>query len=425
MLAVNASNAARLRHLQQRQELSAILSWVALAAGLLAFPLFYFFAIYWERAPELGDVAMWRHIYLNAAANTFVMVAAARSAGRIDRQIAVLLTSVIMAHGAVAYLTLALRIYYSNQVMLIAAGVSVVLAFLLLALRRQFHQPRAAVVGPWHPIANNLRVAHDHLSAPGADLRAYDLVLTTSAEPPAGWTGALTQTMMAGKPVRHVAEYLEEEQGVVSIEHFTLDHLPLGGLTSYQTRKRLMDIGLVILTVPIALPLLAVGVLGVWATMGTPVFFVQPRVGLGGKVFRMYKLRTMRAARPGDRELATAKGDVRVTRLGLWLRRFRIDELPQFWNVLKGDMSLIGPRPEQPGLTEAYCRDLPAFGYRSLVRPGITGWAQVRAGYASDLEETRVKLAYDLFYLKNFSYSLDLQIILRTAGTLLTGGGAR
>lgn len=422
---MRAPATARLRHLQQRQELSTTLSWIALIAGLTIFPLSYFFTVYAERAPELDGVAMWRHIYLNAAANTFVMIAAARSAGRIDRQIAVLLTSVIMAHGAVAYLTLAFRIYYSNQVMLIAAGVSVASAFLLLVLRRQFHQPRAAVVGPWHPIANDLRIAHDHLSAPGADLRAYDLVLTTSAEPPAGWTADLTQTMMAGKPVRHVAEYLEEEQGVVSIEHFTLDHLPLGGLTSYQTRKRLMDIGLVILALPVALPLLLIGGLGVWATMGRPVFFVQPRVGLGGRVFRMYKLRTMRAARPGDGELPTARGDVRVTRLGLWLRRFRIDELPQLWNVLKGDMSIIGPRPEQPGLTEAYCRDLPAFAYRSLVRPGITGWAQVRAGYASDLEETRVKLAYDLFYLKNFSYSLDLQIILRTAGTLLTGGGAR
>lgn len=423
--AIAVSTAARLRHLQQRQELSTILSWLALFVGLAIFPLSYFFTIYSERAPELGDVAMWRHIYLNASANTFVMIAAARAAGRLDLQIAVLLTSVIMAHGAAAYLTLALRIYYSNQVILIAAAVSLMSAFLILALRRQFHQPRAAVVGPWHPIANDLRIAHDHLSAPGADLRAYDLVLTTSAEPPAGWTAALTQTMMAGKPIRHVAEYLEEEQGVVSIEHFTPDHLPVGGLTSYQARKRLMDIGLVILTLPVAVPLLLFGVLGVWATMGQPVFFVQPRVGLGGKVFRMYKLRTMRPAKPHDGELTTVRHDARVTRLGLWLRRFRIDELPQLWNVLKGDMSLIGPRPEQPGLTEAYCRDLPAFEYRSLVRPGITGWAQVRAGYAADLEETRVKLAYDLFYLKNFSYSLDLQIILRTAGTLLTGGGVR
>jgi lipopolysaccharide/colanic/teichoic acid biosynthesis glycosyltransferase len=139
----------------------------------------------------------------------------------------------------------------------------------------------------------------------------------------------------------------------------------------------------------------------------------------------MYKLRTMQLAAPDGIEIATQNGDGRVTPIGRWLRRFRIDELPQLWNVLKGDMSLIGPRPEQPALTQSYCEDLPSFAYRSLVRPGITGWAQVRAGYAADLEETRIKLGYDLFYLKNFSFSLDMQIIFRTVGTLIFGNGVR
>ena len=231
--------------------------------------------------------------------------------------------------------------------------------------------------------------------------------------------------MMAGKPVRHVAEYLEEEQGVVSIEHFHLDHLPIGGLTSYRIRKRVLDIGLTVLALPIVLPLLLMGALAIWASMGRPIIFIQQRVGLGGRTFKMYKLRTMRPSGPGGSQNATVKGDLRVTSVGVWLRRFRIDELPQLWNVLKGDMSLIGPRPEQPVLTERYCEDLPAFAYRSLVRPGITGWAQVRAGYAADLEETRIKLGYDLFDLKNVSFSLDLQILLRTIGTLVLGGGVR
>lgn len=415
------------RHMKERRRLSIVLNIAAIAVGLLVLPVVYNLAVYFERAPELDAVAMWRHIYINAGANTLAMLGAARTArvGRLDRQIAGALTVTIMAHGAVAFLTLAFRFYYSNQLMLLAAGVSVASSFLVLALARSFHQPRAALIGPWHPIASELRVAYDHLATPVSDLRGYDVVLTTSAEPADGWTVALTQTMMAGKPVRHVAEYIEEEQGIVSIEHFTLDHLPLGGLTSYQTRKRLLDVGLVVLAAPVALPLLVLGACGIWATMGRPVLFVQSRVGLGGKVFRMYKLRTMRPAAPGAGESATGRNDLRVTRLGNWLRRFRIDELPQLWNVLKGDMSIIGPRPEQPLLTEEYCRRLPAFAYRSLVRPGITGWAQVRAGYASDLEETRVKLAYDLYYLKNFSYALDLQIILRTASTLLTGGGVR
>lgn len=417
--------AQRLRQLKTRRDLSSILTLLALFFGLLALPLIYYLTVRGTRAPELTDFDLWRHIYLNAIANTFVMFAAARSVGKFERQIGVLITGLIMAHGAVAFLTLALRIYYSNQIMMTAVVSSLILAALILYLQRRFHRPRAAVVGPWHPIANGLRISHDHLATPIADLRAYDLVLTTSSEPPAGWTAALTQSMMAGKAVRHVAEYLEEEQGLVSPEHFTLDHLPLGGLTSYQIGKRLMDVALVLLVLPFALPLLMAGTLGVWATMGRPILFIQPRVGLGGRIFRIYKLRTMRLEQVRDAETATVKKDMRVTRLGAWLRRFRIDELPQLWNVLKGDMSVVGPRPEQPGLTEEYCRHLPAFECRSLVRPGITGWAQVRAGYAADLEETRVKLSYDLFYLKNYSYALDVQIIFRTLGTLLLGKGVR
>jgi lipopolysaccharide/colanic/teichoic acid biosynthesis glycosyltransferase len=139
----------------------------------------------------------------------------------------------------------------------------------------------------------------------------------------------------------------------------------------------------------------------------------------------MLKLRTMRAAAPSDAVIATTRQDPRITPFGRWLRRFRIDELPQLWNVLVGDMSLIGPRPEQPALAERYARDVPAFAYRQLVRPGITGWAQVRAGYAADLEETKIKLAYDLFYLKNFTLGLDLRILIRTVWTLISGAGVR
>jgi lipopolysaccharide/colanic/teichoic acid biosynthesis glycosyltransferase len=126
-----------------------------------------------------------------------------------------------------------------------------------------------------------------------------------------------------------------------------------------------------------------------------------------------------------DVGVATIRNDTRITPLGKWLRRFRIDELPQLWNVLKGDMSIVGPRPEQRSLSDDYTRAIPAFAYRSMVRPGITGWAQVRAGYAADLAETRIKLGYDLFYLKYFSFSLDVQILLRTIWILLSGRGVR
>jgi lipopolysaccharide/colanic/teichoic acid biosynthesis glycosyltransferase len=231
--------------------------------------------------------------------------------------------------------------------------------------------------------------------------------------------------MLLGKQIRHVAEFTEDVQGIVSIDHFDLEQISVARMEAYRFGKRLLDILLVVVAVPLAAPLLMLGMCMVLIKMGRPIFFVQPRVGLGGQPFQMYKLRTMRIANHAEGVRATSSGDSRVTKVGKILRRFRIDELPQLLNVLKGDMSVIGPRPEQPMLTQEYERELPAFVYRSLVRPGITGWAQVRAGYAANLEETRVKLTYDLFYIKNFSFALDMQILFRTIWTLASGVGAR
>ena len=118
-------------------------------------------------------------------------------------------------------------------------------------------------------------------------------------------------------------------------------------------------------------------------------------------------------------------GDMRITKFGHFIRKTRIDELPQFLNILKGDMSLIGPRPEQLSFVEQFNESIPFYRYRHIVRPGLSGWAQVMQGYASDEDETRVKLEYDFYYIKNFSLALDLLIILKTIQTILTGFGAR
>ncbi len=154
-----------------------------------------------------------------------------------------------------------------------------------------------------------------------------------------------------------------------------------------------------------------------------PFLYSQPRVGLGGRPFRLYKIRTMRAATSEERW--AAHGDTRITRVGAVLRKLRIDEFPQFWNVLRGDMSLVGPRPEQPGLVEALEKRIPLFGIRHLVKPGITGWAQIHYGYASSVEGSRVKLAYDLYYVHHYSLLLDLDIMLKTFFVMLLGFRAR
>ena len=160
------------------------------------------------------------------------------------------------------------------------------------------------------------------------------------------------------------------------------------------------------------------------ATSRGSIFFGQERVGLDGVPFTLFKFRTM----VPDAEAATGpkwatSDDPRITKVGRILRKTRIDELPQLLNVLKGEMSLIGPRPERPVFVEQFEREIPYYRERVGVRPGITGWAQVRQGYAASAEETKEKLAYDLFYLKNQSFMLDLMIAVMTAKKVLRGGG--
>ncbi|WP_414475745.1 sugar transferase [Microvirga sp. M2] len=173
--------------------------------------------------------------------------------------------------------------------------------------------------------------------------------------------------------------------------------------------KRAIDIAFVLLAGPAVLVVIAITALAIRTSMGGPVFYVQERVGYKGRIFRIWKLRTMKPA-PEQTGIATAINDSRITPLGHFLRSTHLDELPQFWNILCGDMTLIGPRPEQVPLVEAYRRKLPCYDLRHLVRPGLTGWAQVRYGYAETVHDTRHKLEYDLYYLVHQSPSLDLWI---------------
>jgi lipopolysaccharide/colanic/teichoic acid biosynthesis glycosyltransferase len=195
-----------------------------------------------------------------------------------------------------------------------------------------------------------------------------------------------------------------------------LDDVPVS--FAYATVKRLLDVaGGLLLALP-ALPLVLLAMLAIRAeTAGSPLL-VQPRVGLRGREFSMVKLRTMVAEAPDH-------GEMRVTRVGHWLRRTRIDELPQLWNVLRGEMSLIGPRPEWTQTAVALERSIPQFAFRYLVRPGITGWAQVHQGHVTGESDVRTKLSYDLYYAKNMSLPLDMAITMLTLRTVLTGRGAR
>ncbi|HYX24488.1 MAG TPA: TIGR03013 family XrtA/PEP-CTERM system glycosyltransferase [Thermoanaerobaculia bacterium] len=189
--------------------------------------------------------------------------------------------------------------------------------------------------------------------------------------------------------------------------------------------KRLLDLAVAAVGLVLAAPLMLLVGLAVRLDSPGPVFFRQDRVGRGGREFTLWKFRSMRTdAEAGGARWAIA-GDPRVTRVGRFIRKTRLDELPQLWNVLVGDMSLVGPRPERKLFVEQLKEGCPYYEQRLVVRPGLTGWAQVKAPYASTFEESIEKLKFDLYYIKNLSLFLDVSILLSTARIVLLGRGAR
>jgi len=187
--------------------------------------------------------------------------------------------------------------------------------------------------------------------------------------------------------------------------------------------KRVADLWVAAGLLTLTSPLLLVAALLIWLEDRGPVFYVQQRSGWLGRSFEVFKLRTMQVASPDSPPAWTVPGDQRITRVGLWLRRLRLDELPQLLNVLRGDMSLIGPRPERPEFEQELEACIPHYRKRHWMRPGLSGWAQVCAPYAASVEDSELKLSYDLYYLKHFSTWLDLMILFRTIKTVLKAGG--
>jgi sugar transferase (PEP-CTERM system associated) len=189
--------------------------------------------------------------------------------------------------------------------------------------------------------------------------------------------------------------------------------------------KRVADIllsvvGLVLSAVPMALTAIAV-----WLETGRPVLYRQERVGQHGRVFQLYKFRSMRVDAEGATPIWAQADDNRVTRVGRFIRITRLDELPQFWNVLRGDMSFVGPRPERPYFVEMLSQEIPFYHERHAVKPGLTGWAQVKYRYGASIEDATEKLRYDLYYIKHLSVSFDLSIVFDTVKVILFGKGAQ
>ena len=238
----------------------------------------------------------------------------------------------------------------------------------------------------------------------------------------------LSSCDVAGYSIRPFARIYEEHTGRVPLVHVAEGweiSAPLLEVAYWLPGKRFFDVLLTVLTSVIWVPL---GLMvALYVKVADPGFsvFRQDRVGLNSASFTMFKFRTMGLDAEKDGPQFAQEQDPRLIRGGSFLRRSRLDEIPQMWNVLKGDMTLVGPRAEQITFAERFRREIPFYDHRHLVRPGITGWAQVNYGYADDQAETVEKLTYDLYYLKHMSPVMDLRIFSKSIWTVISGAGAR
>lgn len=348
--------------------------------------------------------------------------------------IAAIIPSFLFGASLVFAWFLVTRTPYSNIVLTMAFGSAFLTALLFEAIRVKTQRMSLHVV-PGGKV--------DRLS----ELEGVDLVWLTRPELPANadarivadlhfehpkeWEAMLANAALRSMPVFHYKSVVQSLTGRVQIDH--LSENIYGSLLpnlGYMWVKRIADTLITIVALPVLVPLLAVIAVVVRLDSPGPALFRQSRIGHRGKEFTVYKIRTMKVAEvdsQADARIAamTRDNDDRVTRIGSFLRRTRLDELPQALNVLKGEMSWIGPRPEAHGLAEWYESEVPFYAYRHVVRPGITGWAQVNQGHVTGIDDIHQKLQYDFYYIANFSYWLDALIVMRSFVVVFTGTGAR
>ena len=238
----------------------------------------------------------------------------------------------------------------------------------------------------------------------------------------------LLDMKLAGVSFEHLASVYEEYTGKIAVDNLRPSWLIFSpGFKKTRAlivAKRLMDVAAATIGLAVSLPIVALLAIAIKLTSPGPVFYRQERVGQDGRLFFVWKLRSMRQ----DAEAETGpvwatREDSRVTRVGRLMRRSRLDELPQLWNVLNGDMSLVGPRPERPQFVRDLTRQIPFYGQRHVVKPGVTGWAQVRYTYGASIEDATEKLQYDLYYIKHMSVAFDLYIVFDTIKTVVMRAG--
>lgn len=321
------------------------------------------------------------------------------------------------------------RLDYSRQVLLLAYLSANAWAVTGIYIRKKYRMPKLALVpvGRVLNVKQNWHAQISLLQTPDLQGRRFDLVVADlhSEDLTPEWERFLARCTLAHVPVFHFKQIEEQLTGRVRIEHLAENEI--GSLIPspfYSGLKRLIDCFGSLALLPIVLPIMLFTALWIKLDSPGPIFFVQQRLGFKGRLFNVYKFRSM-YTNIGGKGFTEGENDPRITKVGRIIRKFRIDELPQIINVLKGEMSFIGPRPESKALADWYEDAVPFFAYRHVVRPGISGWAQVNQGYAAEVDGMTRKLQYDFYYIKHFSIWLDILIVFKTIRTLFTGFGAR
>lgn len=400
--------------------------WSVGLAVIVFFPSWIFGKLYWP----MGEVSL-----NTVVANASAFVISAYFLNKLQqfpgvRNFYAVLPTVIFAWLLVFTALVLLREPYSRSITLLAFGLACVWAMAGYYLSQRFKVSKLAIV-PFGRAKSLQNMPNIHTYVlPDADLegRRFDGIVVDlrANDLPPEWERFLAQCVLAKMPVYHYKQISESLTGRVSIEHLSENIFgELQVSSTYSFIKRLVDLVLVLAAMPVWLPVMFLTGIVVKLDSKGPMFFIQERVGQGGKPYRVYKLRSMTTDSEKDGAQFAQANDARITKFGHFIRKTRLDEFPQFINVLKGDMSLIGPRPEQKIFVEQFEWEIPFYSYRHIVKPGITGWAQVTQGYAADAEDTKIKIEHDFYYIKHFSFWLDVLIFLKTIRTILTGFGAR
>jgi sugar transferase (PEP-CTERM system associated) len=240
----------------------------------------------------------------------------------------------------------------------------------------------------------------------------------------------LLQLRMEGVKIEEATSWLEKISGRIEVENLYPSWLVFSQgfkrSATFIAVRRAVSLGVSLIGLILAAPLFPFIMLAIRLDSRGPIFYSQTRVGKAGKVFKVVKFRTMRQdAEASSGPKWAGDNDPRITRVGKFLRSSRLDEIPQLWCVLRGDMAFVGPRPERPEFVDWLSKEIPFYGVRHMVRPGLTGWAQVKYKYGSTVEDAREKLQYDLYYIKNVSIGLDLVIMFLTVKTVLLRRGAQ